>query len=70
MVTLVKNDPERYFDPEVLNGISYFSIHADKGELESGLRELRESINSGEFAEIKQSFNNDEGDYLFVAFRK
>jgi ubiquinone/menaquinone biosynthesis C-methylase UbiE len=65
-----KKDPERYFDPAVLNGISYFSIYADKSELESGLRSLRTSIDDGTFPAIKQKFENDEGDYLFVVFEK
>ncbi len=65
-----KNDPERYFDPAVVNGISYFSIYADKNELDSGFRSLRAAIDNGTFPEIKQRYENDEGDYLFVVFEK
>ena len=65
-----KNDPERYFDPEVINGISYFSIYADENEKEKGLKMLRKSIESGTFNEIRNQYNGDEGDYLFVVLEK
>jgi SAM-dependent methyltransferase len=65
-----KNDPERYFDPAIIKGISYFSIYADKAEVEDGLRELRISIDNGSFSAIKQQYENDLGDYLFVVLKK
>jgi len=65
-----KDDPERYFDPAVINGISYFSLYADKKELEEGLRELRKSIHNGQFNAIKKQYENDRGDYLFVVLKK
>ena len=65
-----KHDPERYFDPLVINGISYFSIYADKKEVEEGLKELRKSIDNGQFKAIKEQFENDLGDYLFVVLKK
>ncbi len=65
-----KNDPERYFDPVIINGISYFSIYADKQELDNGLMELKKSIDNGTFQTIKEQYDNDLGDYLFVVLQK
>jgi len=65
-----KNDPERYFDPVIINGISYFSIYADKQEVETGLVELRKSIDNDTFESIKSKYDNDKGDYLFIVLQK
>lgn len=65
-----KNDPERYFDPQVIKGISYFSIYADEQEVISGLAKLRECIDKGSFEAIKQQYDKCEGDYLFVVLQK
>lgn len=65
-----KHDPERYFDPAIINGISYFSLYADKEELENGFAALRTSIDNGTFKDIKQQYENDKGDYLFVVLEK
>jgi len=65
-----KHDPERYFDPMIINGISYFSIYADEKEIEAGLRELRKSIDDGQFNAIKEQYDNDLGDYLFIVLKK
>ena len=65
-----KNDPERYFDPALINGISYFSVYADAKEKEDGLRKLRECIDNGQFQKIKEKYENDLGDYLFVILKK
>jgi ubiquinone/menaquinone biosynthesis C-methylase UbiE len=61
-----KHDPERYFDPEIVRGISYFSIYASKEEVEVGLQKLRECIDNGQFEAIKKQYENELGDYLFV----
>jgi ubiquinone/menaquinone biosynthesis C-methylase UbiE len=65
-----KHDPEIYFDPAVRNGISSFSLLADKEEVESGLARLRECIDNGTFEAIKEQYNNDLGDYLFIILKK
>lgn len=65
-----KRDPERYFIPEIVNGISYFSIHAAPQEKEEGFRKLRACIDAGEFNGIQQQYENDLGDYLFVVLKK
>ena len=65
-----KNDPERYFDPAIIKGISYFSIYADPQEVKDGLLQLRESIDNGSFQNIKKQYENDLGDYLFIVLKK
>lgn len=65
-----KRDPERYFDPEVINGISYFSLYADLVEKESGFKKLRSDIDNGTFSAIQRQYENDLGDYLFIVLEK
>lgn len=65
-----KHDPERYFNLDIIKGISYFSIYADAKELQDGLQKLRECIDTDQFAAIRDQYDNDLGDYLFVVFRK
>lgn len=65
-----KHDPERYFDPAIIKGISYFSLYATEEEVQNGLQLLRQSIDTGEFDNIKRRYENDLGDYLFIVLRK
>lgn len=61
-----KYDPERYFLPEIRNGISTFASLGNKEEVDLGLKLLRQDITSGKITEIIRSYENDGGDYLFV----
>ncbi len=65
-----KNNPELYFDPLIRKGISWFSTLKNKDEETNGLRHLRESIDTGEFEQIRKQYENEEGDYLFIVLRK
>jgi ubiquinone/menaquinone biosynthesis C-methylase UbiE len=61
-----KDNPELYFDAAVRNGISSFSSLANREEVEKGLLALRKDMDSGKIDEIRASFDNNEGDYLFI----
>ena len=61
-----KYDPERYFLPEIRKGISTFASLANKEEVDHGLQLLRRDITSGKIKDIMRSYENEEGDYLFV----
>jgi ubiquinone/menaquinone biosynthesis C-methylase UbiE len=65
-----KHDPEVYFDQNVRHGTYMFSALNDATEVEEGLQKLRESIDTGTFQTIKQQYENNEGDYLFVVLEK
>jgi len=61
-----KQNPELYFDEQIRHGISSFSLLANRTEVEKGLVELRNDINSGKIDDIIDSYENDYGDYLYV----
>ncbi len=65
-----KNRPELYFDEEIRQGISSFSALSNAKEVQQGLSKLQIDINLNKFEEIKEKFNNDSGDYLFVILEK
>lgn len=65
-----KNNPNRYFDEAVRNGISSFSSLANIDEVKKGLSELRNDMLSQAFDKIKDEYANDLGDYLFIIFDK
>lgn len=65
-----KHDPEIYFREEIRKGISTFSALSNQEEVEKGLAQLRADIDSGKFAEVKQQYESDKGDYCFVVFQK
>jgi ubiquinone/menaquinone biosynthesis C-methylase UbiE len=62
-----KHDPARYLDPRVRKGISSFADMANRDEVEAGLRRLKTDVESGEIARVIKQYENDLGDYLFVA---
>lgn len=62
-----KFDPERYFDPEFRAGISSFVAFSRQEEVRKGLQKLRKDIDSGRIAEVMRQYENDIGDYLFLA---
>lgn len=65
-----KFKPERYFDENILKGISSFWIFGHDAERENGLKQLRYDIDHGNFEEVKNKYENDNGDYLFMTFKR
>jgi ubiquinone/menaquinone biosynthesis C-methylase UbiE len=65
-----KERPELYLNEEVRKGISSFSALANQQEVEKGLMKLRKDIDTGKIKDVMQSFQNDEGDYLFITGQK
>ena len=65
-----KHDPSLYLVPQVRQGISSFSALANRKEVENGLQVLKEKINNQEIKEIIQSYENEEGDYLYLICKK
>ncbi|MFI5136314.1 MAG: class I SAM-dependent methyltransferase [Sphingobacteriales bacterium] len=65
-----KNRPELYFEESIRKGISSFSALAYAEEVLEGLSELGGDIKSGRFKEIKEKYDNDMGDYLFITAKK
>ncbi len=58
--------PDMYLSSKVRNGISSFHNFCSQSELNSGLDKLRKDIDSGEIENIMGSYNNDNGDYIFI----
>ena len=65
-----KHNPELYLRSEVRRGISSFSSLANKDEVEFGLSQLKQDIESGKIEEIMKSPENGSGDYLFITGKK
>ena len=65
-----KNKPEYYFEEQIRHGISSFSSLANIDEVKQGLTKLRNDINNNEFEQIKDQYENDLGDYLFITIDK
>lgn len=65
-----KHNPELYFDETVRRGISAFAVLSDKEEVAHGLARLRADMDSGAFADIRQQYENEDGDYLFMRLQK
>ena len=61
-----KQNPELYFKPDVRNGISSFTSLSNRKEVEQGLMELRNDIDSGAIKEIISAYENHFGDYLYI----
>lgn len=65
-----KNRPWLYFDPKVRQGISSFADLAFQEEVEEGLRKLKEDLDTGKWAAVREQYLHKEGDYLFISGRK
>ena len=65
-----KNKPEFYLDEQVRKGISSFSALGNVAEVEQGLSELKNDIDSCKFDAIRAKFENEMGDYLFITAQK
>jgi len=59
-----KDRPEIYLDKTIRDGISSFAALGNGEEVERGLLQLENDINSGEFNQVKASYQNDIGDYI------
>jgi len=65
-----KQNPELYFDAQIRSGISSFASLANRAEVEQGLLELRNDIDSGKINDIISTYKNDFGDYLYIIGKK
>jgi len=65
-----KNNPERYFDPLIRDGISSFTSLANIDEVNQGLFQLKNDIDSQLFEKVKNHYSDESGDYLFVIIEK
>lgn len=65
-----KNNPEIYLNENVRKGISSFANLAHRTEIEIGLKNLKNEIENNNFQKIKNKFNNENGDYLFIVANK
>ena len=65
-----KYRPEMYLNEGLRRGISTFASLADPEEVTSGCLRLAEDIQSGRIDEVRASYENQGGDYLFVIATK
>lgn len=65
-----KQRPEMYLSETVRNGISSFRNFCSESELQSGLVQLKNDIESGGIETIMEKYQNDKGDYLFISVVK
>lgn len=61
-----KENPEMYFQEQIRNGISSFSALANRSEVEKGMAQLRKDIDEAKVKSIMESYENQDGDYLFI----
>ncbi|MFT5225826.1 MAG: ubiquinone/menaquinone biosynthesis C-methylase UbiE [Gammaproteobacteria bacterium] len=61
-----KQRPEMYLSHNVRNGISSFHKFCSQSELNQGLEKMQRDITSGEIKRIMESYENKNGDYLFI----
>ena len=65
-----KYRPEQYLNSSVRSNISSFSAFCSQGELDNGLKMLSEDIDTGRINDIIKSYDNENGDYLFLIAEK
>jgi ubiquinone/menaquinone biosynthesis C-methylase UbiE len=65
-----KNRPWLYLDENIRKGISSFQALANQTEVAQGLAALEADLANDQFTTIKERFNNDNGDYLFIIATK
>ena len=61
-----KDRPHLYLQPDVRANISSFARLCTQEELDRGLKALVSDLDSGNFVEVRASYNTSEGDYAFV----
>lgn len=65
-----KFNPNLYLQASIRKGISSFADLANRGEVERGLLALKADIQSGKWEQIKNQYDNQMGDYLYVVAKK
>jgi SAM-dependent methyltransferase len=65
-----KNKPHLCLDDKIRNGISTFALTSNGEEVEHGLKKLKADIDNNSFDSVKNKFENDHGDYLFILAEK
>lgn len=65
-----KERPNLYLDSAVRANISSFASRSSATELNSGLQQLSNDIESGEFLKVASRYRSTQGDYAFVVARK
>ena len=65
-----KQNPKLYLSSEIRQGISSFSLLANKNEVETGLKKLKNDIANKNIQNIMDTYKNDFGDYLFINGKK
>jgi SAM-dependent methyltransferase len=65
-----KYKPENYLLPGVRRNASAFALLASPEEVEGGVARLQADIVSGKINEVIQQYENDLGDYIFIAAQK
>ncbi len=65
-----KHNPELYFNAAIRRGISSFSSLSNKEEVANGLLKTKQDVQSGQIKNVMDSYENDQGDYLFIIANK
>ena len=65
-----KNNPEIYFRPEIRAGISSFAAVANQHEVKTGLKKLRQAIDTNTIDDLISSYDDQNGDYIFIIAEK
>jgi SAM-dependent methyltransferase len=65
-----KHNPKLYFNEDVRKGISSFAALASIEEVNAGLLQLQADLDSGYFKTVRNIYENDFGDYLFLVAKK
>jgi hypothetical protein len=61
-----KHQPERYLDPRIRSGISCFADAPDHEEIERGVQQIADDIESGHINDVIRKYAWDGGDYMFT----
>ncbi|MHA2250257.1 MAG: class I SAM-dependent methyltransferase [Candidatus Kariarchaeaceae archaeon] len=65
-----KNKPEIYLDANIRKGMSPFASLISEDELQRGLGQLKQDIQSGKIWKVIERYRSDTGDYSFVSAEK
>jgi ubiquinone/menaquinone biosynthesis C-methylase UbiE len=61
-----KLQPERYLDPRIRSGISFFADALDQEEVARGVQRIADDIESGRINDVIRTYAWDGGDYMFT----
>ncbi|MHA2169128.1 MAG: class I SAM-dependent methyltransferase [Candidatus Kariarchaeaceae archaeon] len=65
-----KNNPEIYLDENIRKGMSPFASLISQDELQQGLEQLKQDIQSTKIWKVIESYQSNTGDYSFVSAEK